>query len=210
MSKLVELIQQWEVFASLEPKASVKDFIAWSFQKQHGLTDKKRVKVDSNATNKGFLRFEAKERSSIQATYLFVRLSQYIFHYSKPMMRKHGLNSIDDFGYLQNIKAQNGGITKSKLCSLMLHEITTGTDIIKRLLKIGFVKEKLSDEDRRAKLLTITKKGEEVISAISKEFSFMPDTLVDMPQKDRDILINWLIILDSQHNAKLKEQNKNK
>ena len=67
----------------------------------------------------------------MQAGYLIGKLNQYVLVYTKPIIKKHGLHSMDDFGYLATVQWHTT-ISKTKACQAMLHEITAGTDIIKR------------------------------------------------------------------------------
>jgi MarR family transcriptional regulator, lower aerobic nicotinate degradation pathway regulator len=211
MSALTELIQEWEAFLQEKQKGGFRDFIAWSQRKLDNVSAKKpnKEKVEqqvasiSNANDPEFNKYNGNKKSSMQAAYLLVRMSQYVFFYTKPLMRKNGLHSLDDFGYLQNIKLY-GSISKSRVCELMLHEITTGADIIKRLISNGFIKEKINKEDKRAKLLELTAKGNKVLDTMFFDFVNLPDTLGNMPEKERTALIKWLIDLDIYHNSEIK------
>jgi DNA-binding MarR family transcriptional regulator len=215
MTALTELIQEWEAFLQEKPKGGFNDFIVWSQQKFDGLSANKtgkenighQVTARSNANDPQFNKYNGNKKASMQAAYLLVRMSQYVFFYTKPLMRKHGLHSLDDFGYLQNIRL-HGSISKSRVCELMLHEITTGSDLIKRLVSNGFLKEKINKEDKRAKLLELTAKGNKVLDAMFFDFVKLPDTLGIMPEKERAALIKWLIDLDVYHNNEVKVFNK--
>ena len=79
--------------------------------------------------------FQKQAKLSMQAGYLIGRLNQYVLVYTKPSMKKHGLHSMDDFGYLATVQ-WHSTISKTIACQAMLHEITTGTDIIKRLERL--------------------------------------------------------------------------
>ncbi len=205
MSELVTLVTAWEEFAARDAKGDVYAFAGWLLNQKAAMLPQEQPVVYTgsieemlHAEDPGFDRFEGKNKSSMQAAYLMVRLNQFVLFYSKPIMKKYGLHSIYDFAYLQNVKAFSN-ITKTKVCELMLHEVTTGMDIIKRLLRHGFLKEAVNTGDKREKLLRLTTKGEQVLHSMFTEFLQLPDTLGDMPDIERTTLLRWMMELERYH-----------
>jgi DNA-binding MarR family transcriptional regulator len=208
MSKLVALIQHWEIFLEQHPSGNMADFGRWLLG-NHNLPgtpgahllphDASLFRVD----DPGFDAFEGKQKTSMQGAYLIVRMNQYLHHYAKPLMKRHGLHSLDDFGYLQNVRYFTP-ITKSRACELMLQEVTTGMDIINRLIKNGFIRETINAEDKRQKLLELTPKGMNVLNDMLADFSQLPDTLGDLSENDRAALLKWLAHLDVYHERVVK------
>jgi DNA-binding MarR family transcriptional regulator len=214
MSQLVKLIEAWEVFAVTHPGGDPESFARWLLSREPsrltgpGESGKvipanlPEVRPEEKEMFRGddpaFDAFPGNIKTSMQASYLLSKMNQYILFYTKPIMKQHGLHSIDDFGYLQTVQAYKN-INKSKACELMMQEITTGTDIIRRLIRNGLLKEKTNKEDKREKLLQITSKGEKILGAILSDFVQLPDTLGEMPAEDRAILLQWLMQLDAHH-----------
>ncbi len=89
-------------------------------------------------------------------------LNKYAKHYSKIALDYLPLNTIDEFGYLAHLSTHQK-ITKSELIAQGLDGKTTGTDIIRRLVKNGLAKEIINPKDKRSKLLQITEKGKKII-----------------------------------------------
>lgn len=210
MSTLVELIQHWEIFIGEQPDGTIDSFAIWIIS-QGGNTDE-AVPVKSVATpdepvfhgdDPEFDKYAGTQKTSMQGAYLIGRMNQYVTYYTKPMMKKHGLHSLDDFGYLQNIRYFTN-ITKTRACELMLQEITTGVDIIKRLINNGFIVEKVNKDDKREKLLQLSPKGEQVLNEIYFEFLKLPDTLGSLSETDRQTLLLWLQQLDVFHDTVVK------
>ncbi len=199
MSDLVNLITNWERFKLLHPDGNQYMFAKWLLQQNE--TEELNA---FDANDAAFDKFTGHQKTSMQASYLLSKLNQYINYYTKPIMKKNGLHSLDDYGYMQNILFFPG-ITKSKVCEQMLHEITTGVDIIKRLINQGLVKEKISKEDKRAKTLEITPKGEKMLKSMEPDFLNLPDTLGTMPTNARNQLIKWLMELDHFHADQTKK-----
>ena len=65
----------------------------------------------------------------------------------------------EEFTYLYRLKDEPS-LTKMQLIERNGHEKQTGIQIIKRLLDDGLIQETVDENDKRAKRLTLTKKGE--------------------------------------------------
>jgi DNA-binding MarR family transcriptional regulator len=89
-------------------------------------------------------------------------LNKYAKHYSKIALEHLPLNTIDEFGYLAHLSTHQK-ITKTELILRSLDGKTTGTDIIRRLVRQGLAKEIINPKDKRSKLLQITEKGKRII-----------------------------------------------
>lgn len=202
MGQLVELVQAWEEFREKHPEGSLENFGFWLRTKNNVGTKKFR------ADDREFDRYEAKAKLSMQAGYLIGKLNQYVQVYTKPIVKNHGLHSMDDFGYLATVQ-WHGTITKTKACQAMLHEITTGTDIIKRLVRLGFLKELAHKADKRQKILQLTEKGTKVLAQLQDDFRELPDVLGDLDKKSRTSFVAWLMNLDLYHDHIVKEMRSN-
>jgi DNA-binding MarR family transcriptional regulator len=207
MSRLIELISAWEQFVALHPLGNKEDFAKWlltgSTGTQSGAVLPNPDEPVFHGDDPEFDKYQGKQKTSMQGAYLVARLSQYVHHYAKPLMKKHGLHSLDDFGYLQNVRFFTH-ITKSKACELMLQEVTTGMDIINRLIKNGFIRETINIEDKRQKLLELTEKGNAALDNMFVDFLQLPDTLGDLSETDRATLLQWLMQLDVYHDGVVK------
>lgn len=208
MSKLVELIQHWELFLEQQPLGTTADFARWLLGNNMPASTPEADPMPYDASvfrgdDPEFDAFGGKQKTSMQGAYLIARMNQYLHHYAKPLMKRHGLHSLDDFGYLQNVRYFTP-ITKSRACELMLQEVTTGMDIINRLIKNGFIRETINIEDKRQKLLELTQKGITVINDMMADFSQLPDTLGDLSENDRAALLKWLMHLDVYHDGVVK------
>ncbi len=98
---------------------------------------------------------------------LNVSLSQTISHlyrfaksYTKIALEESPLTTVDDFLYLGKVM-ELGHCTKTELIELNAHEKTSGMEIIKRLLKDGFLTQEADPDDGRSKRLSITSAGEQ-------------------------------------------------
>lgn len=192
MSQLTELIQAWETFKAQQPNGTLEAFGFWI------RTNNNKVNNGFKADDKEFDKYEETAKLSMQAGYLVGKLNQYVLVYTKPLMKKHGLHSMDDFGYLATVQ-WHGTLSKTKACHAMLQEITTGTDIIKRLVNLLYLKELPDKNDKRQKMLQLTLKGSKVLAQLQEDLKTLPDLLGDLDVQTRTSLVQWLMQLDAHH-----------
>ena len=96
---------------------------------------------------------------------LVVILGRYAKSYSKIALKNEvNLATYDDFVYLLLLYFRPN-FTKTQLIHQSLHEKTTGTEIIKRLIVNKLVVQNPHPQDKRTKLLAITEQGKTVIDA---------------------------------------------
>lgn len=202
MSELIELVTSWESFKSKSPEGSVIEFGEWLQGKKSNPKKAVQTKI---FTNEGaeFDKFSEQKKATMQAGKLIGRLYQYILIYSKPIMKKYGLHSMDDFGYLATVDWHQP-ISKSKACAAMLQEVTTGSDIIKRLIALKFLKDIPDKTDRRQKFLQLTAKGKKVLSSLQTDFQNLPDVLGELEPENRIKLVRWMTDLDHYHEKIIK------
>ncbi len=93
---------------------------------------------------------------------LIVHMNRYARLYSKSAIHGSEFSTQEDFIYLINLKA-SGEMTKMELIKKNVHEKSAGMQIIKRLIDNKWVSQRSSEVDKRSKLISITKKGVEVL-----------------------------------------------
>ncbi len=93
---------------------------------------------------------------------LLTSLFKYAKHYTKYALDGISLVTMDDFGFLASL-AYRESMTKTELSNHNLLEITSGNEIIKRLLKNGLIEEYNDPDDRRSKRVKITDDGKELL-----------------------------------------------
>lgn len=85
-------------------------------------------------------------------------------HYVKKALAQTGINTLEEFGFLASL-IRKPGLLKSELIQLHLMEISSGTEVIKRLIRSEMMEELPDPDDRRAKRLHLTLKGRNTIMA---------------------------------------------
>jgi MarR family transcriptional regulator, lower aerobic nicotinate degradation pathway regulator len=141
--KNTELIRLLQKFNEFDEAGTEKDFAQWLYQ-QHFPSITVQDKSDGST-----------ER---MLAYLLQRVGRLGRFFGKKPLQKHGLSNIDEFILITTIY-NNPEIPKKALYEECVIELSTGTQIIKRLVAQGFVKEIANANDKRVTLLTLTARG---------------------------------------------------
>ena len=148
---LLHQVKEFENSEAYKPHSNVEDFRLW-------LNDKKYRKESPTKLFKNEQHQVSFTENEICKQVLLLG------RYSRQLIRK-GLNDFpelanEEFTYLYRLKDEPN-LTKIQLIERNGHEKQTGIQIIKRLLDDGLIQETVDENDKRAKRLTLTKKGEE-------------------------------------------------
>lgn len=190
------LIEAWENYLEISNKADVKDFAFWLLKKENIEIKKEEKALD--------VYFESNTQEhkyaykSSEAAFLLWRLSKFIRYYTKPVLIENGLASQDDFAILSHIDYRKS-CSKREVTEANIIDSTTGIEIIKRLIKQGLVSEKLNNDDKRQKIISLTKLGKVKLYSIYAGFSKIQDVMADMNVEQRELLIQTLKNLDLFH-----------
>ncbi|MBT1684981.1 MarR family winged helix-turn-helix transcriptional regulator [Dawidia soli] len=151
VNKTVELVNAWARYEAKYPGGDVADFCRYYLAHQ----DVKEVKgtlvggVVPNITDSLLLK-------------IMGRISKLNMQYASKALSGTGLGQIEEFGILVHIK-QNVNPRKTDVIYASLLELSSGSDMLKRLQKRGFVREYVDEDDRRSKRLALTAKGETAV-----------------------------------------------
>ena len=101
---------------------------------------------------------------------LFVYMSRYAKSYIKKALDGTPLQTAEDFTALA-ILLTHDNLTKSELISRNLQEKTSGTEVIRRLIAAGLVRQWDDENDKRGKRVAITDKGRELLFVVFKDMN---------------------------------------
>ncbi|TPN87632.1 MarR family transcriptional regulator [Aquimarina algicola] len=90
------------------------------------------------------------------------RMNRYSNTYIKSALNDLPFTTDMDFAFTA-ILHRSGSIGKTDLIRKMVYDKSSGMEVIKRLLKNGIIEQFPNPDDKRSKLLRLTKKGEENI-----------------------------------------------
>mgnify|MGYP003676679940 CR=1 FL=1 len=133
------------------------------------------------------------------------KMGRYVDNYCRKNLPDTPLGSIEEFTYLITcLKYQK--LTKTELIQHNVHPTTTGTDIIKRLLKKGFIKQSPNPEDKRSTCIEITGQGRGAIFTSSKTLNQLSIISAGILSNEELIsLVGMLQKLDQFHENILHE-----
>lgn len=143
--KVVELVNLFEEFHNETGKDDVKEFSVWLNRKLHE-PEKQKAKGITNVEDNRFI------------VWNIHRLSKYFRWYAKSFLNVNGLNSMDEYFFLVSIN-NRGTPAKNEVYKDTISELTTGTQMMKRLIDIGMVREIIDKKDKRIKRVELTAKG---------------------------------------------------
>ncbi len=161
LKKLIDLAEEYEVSEGTKPD-DVETFNVWLAYR----IEKQKIANNANtkiySVNDDFNKVQTQEAlisRQVGALYKFAK------HYTKKILLNTPVNSIDEFGFLASLTTRKD-YTKTELINQNLIEITSGTEIIKRLIRKDYAKESKDPDDGRGKRVSITRKGLEVVVGI--------------------------------------------
>jgi DNA-binding MarR family transcriptional regulator len=190
------LIAAWENYLEITKKADIKDFAFWLLKNENIEIEKNEKPLDAYfETNTQAHNYAYK---SSEAAFLLWRLGKFIRYYTKPVLLENGLAGQDDFAILSHIDYKKS-CSKREAIDANIIDPTTGIEIIKRLIKQGLVSEKLNKDDKRQRIISLTKPGKEKLYSIYTGFSKVQDVMAEMNVEQRELLIQTLKDLDLFH-----------
>jgi MarR family transcriptional regulator, lower aerobic nicotinate degradation pathway regulator len=126
-------------------------------------------------------------------------LYKYTKQYTKKALQQSPIMTLDDFGFLAYLYFRPA-MTKSELIRENLMEISSGTEVIKRLLKSGLIEEFQDDRDSRAKSLRITQFGRDITREVFREMGKVAQIVAgNLSREERIQLLVLLTKLDDFH-----------
>jgi DNA-binding MarR family transcriptional regulator len=126
-------------------------------------------------------------------------LYKFTKQYTKKALQQSPILTLDDFGFLAYVYFRPA-MTKSELIKVNLMEISSGTEVIKRLIKSGLAEEFPDEKDSRAKSLRITTEGREVMRAVFREMGKVAQIVAgNLAHEERIQLLSLLTKLDNFH-----------
>lgn len=85
-------------------------------------------------------------------------LQKFITIYARRIFRQSDIYSLDDYSFMVSLYPRNE-MKKTELIQTNAMEKSSGTEVIKRMLKRGQLEEFAHPEDKRAKMVALTDKG---------------------------------------------------
>jgi len=170
LHQLLNLVEQFE------QESDGKEIFLHDFS---GFLINHLVHSDSSLTSLD-TRFGKKEAESQDLAYqidnaigrLFVYMSRYAKSYIKKTLEGTPLQSPEDFTCLA-ILLTHDSLSKGELISKNIQEKTSGTEVIRRLLSNGLVKQWDDQADKRSKRISITESGKKLLHRVFDDMNYV-------------------------------------
>jgi DNA-binding MarR family transcriptional regulator len=181
MNKTVELVNEWAKYETRHPDGGVADFCRYYLAHQNEKPLKGAlVGGVIPAVADGLL------------LKIIGRISKLNMLYANMALRGTEVNQIEEFGMLAYIK-QNKNPRKTEVIYASLFELSSGTDMLKRLQKRGLIKEYDDKEDKRSKRVELTAKGEKIVEVCYGRIVKNAKMLMhDLAEDDKSLCIQLL------------------
>lgn len=136
----------------------------------------------------------------VQISILLGRMGKYARVYTKKILGHTKLSGLDDYGFMATLMFRES-MTKSELTHHNLMEsVTSGADIIKRLVKHGYVEEFDDEDDKRSRRVRITHLGKIKMFKIFEEMDTVSSIITgNLTGDEKLFLLHYLNKLDHLH-----------
>lgn len=126
-------------------------------------------------------------------------MANYATYYARRVFRHLDLYSMTDWAFLATLE-QEEPLTKSVLIQKNILEKSTGTEVLKRLKKQGYIEELPNPEDRRAKLVRLSDRGRKVVAEANARIMPMGEVVTgDLTTAEKQQLLALLQKLHQFH-----------
>ena len=194
MNKTVELVNKWAEFEEKHPDGSIEDFCRY-------LLIHKRESENKAPLVGGVVPFNTPGL----LLKIMGRIHKINVAYAAMALEGTGVGQLEEFGTLLSIQ-QHTGMRKTEIIYSNLFELSSGTDMLARMIKKGFIEETPDKEDKRAKRLKLTPAGEKVIEACKKRITKVAAMMMlDVAEDDQKLCIKLLKGVEQKFSAVLQQ-----
>lgn len=155
MNKTVELVNEWAGFEQRHPDADIGDFCRHYLISQREKDRKMPLEGGDIPWNVNGLLLK-----------MMGRINKLNLIFAAKALEGTGVDQLEEFGMLLTVKRLKTP-RKTEIIYANIFELSSGTDMLNRLRKKGFIKEHADKDDRRSKRVSLTPAGEKVIELCS-------------------------------------------
>ncbi|MFA6403058.1 MAG: MarR family winged helix-turn-helix transcriptional regulator [Salinivirgaceae bacterium] len=193
---LMEITKYLEQYEQLFPEKpfSLEQFSYWL---SDSLATKPRSINDSKTTSEESFQQQSPD---VQISILIGRMAKYARVYTKKIFASNHLSGMDDFGFMATLMFRES-MTKSELTHHnLMDSATSGADIIKRLIKQGYIEEFDDSTDRRSRRVKITDMGKYLMFQVFNEMDTVASVITgNLANDEKLFLLGYLKKLEHFH-----------
>jgi DNA-binding MarR family transcriptional regulator len=196
---LIELIQHLDAYESKQSgnhSSSLNDFTGYlNALGGDGPDPMRRIEGDRDTDS-----LREKRTAPNNISILLVLMYRYVRIYIKKALKDSPVQTADEFSFLITLMTYES-LTKTELITNQVMEKTSGTEVIKRLLKQGLIREFADPDDRRSVRVAITEKGRKELTATFPGMDAVAKIVIgNLSQPEIRTLYYLLKKLDFHHN----------
>jgi len=151
MNKTVELVNEWASFEQRHPDADIGDFCRHYLISQREKDKKMPLEGGDIPWNTNGLLLK-----------MMGRINKLNFIFAAKALEGLGVDQLEELGMLLTVKRLKTP-RKTEIIYANIFELSSGTDMLNRLRRKGFIKEHADKEDKRSKRISLTAAGEKAI-----------------------------------------------
>lgn len=140
-------------------------------------------------------------RNDSMAAIFIGRLERFAHLKSKHKFREFGISTPDEFGLLATLFFM-GRTTKTRLLRQCLMELTTGSQMLKRLKGAGWLLEKANPGDGRSSFIELSAQGMRQLGACFHSLESLDPLLEGLSLAEQEQLLSLLDKLDQVHSQR--------
>jgi DNA-binding MarR family transcriptional regulator len=198
MEEVVQLVTRWADFKKVYADGTIEEFHRFELAKRdNGALASEHIKgKDPQSTDNRFMKVIARLHLSYN---VYLRIA----------LKDTPLAAIEKFAFLAALNVI-GESSKTQVINYAMMEMSTGSDILKRLMKDQFISQRNDPDDKRSKLIKITEKGLQVLQQCFERTAMIRSILLrDLTEDEEKICVQILYPIQEKH-AKLAVESKNK
>jgi DNA-binding MarR family transcriptional regulator len=196
LTTLINHFFSFDAEKGCQEEYSIDEFIGYLNAK----SDRQELGIrEISGENKGWFKDEYRNTTS-DISILIVLMNHYAKWYIKKVLRESDLQTPDEFSFLITLMTYDS-LSKSELIAKQVMEKTSGSEIIRRLIKRGLIVESADENDKRSIRISITKSGREEILRILPLMSKVAKIVVGNLNAEEINTLSYLLKkLDYFHN----------
>jgi len=199
LSEGISLLQKFEEFKGKNPNSTLEDFGRFLANIDPNHSTQTPSNLDEVAAKMPFP-FPAKSIEEYLG-WIWGRLQGFTQVWEKKAFEDLPIANLTEFGVIMYVFS-HANCNKTEVATHTLHEKTTIFEIIKRLVKNGFLVESESSSDKRSKNLHLTEKGRTTAFIILERTVELSRHLAgDLSKEEKFSLFHQLAKLDAYHQS---------
>ena len=198
MEEVLKILQEWVEYEKAHPKSKFEDFCRFYLKKPEVAAFKSSNRDVPSPTNiDGQFMMTVSRTTLAFWVYMRIALKETLMPSIESLMVCAALNNL-------------GESRKSDVINYAMLEISTGTDIINRLIKKGFIHQRTDPNDKRSRLLILSDAGKAALFKSFSKATVARDILLSGVTEDDKRLVAQIIFPIQEKHSKLSVESKGK